>query len=203
MITIINYDAGNLRSVINAFDYLGIATEVTNDKKKILDAKKILLPGVGSFRRAIENIKSLDIFDSICEATLVKKTPILGICLGMQLLAKSSDEDKYSEGFGFIDGEIKKFNLSNQFQIPHVGFNSVQLNSKNSQLFSGIEDNSDFYFVHSFRLENSASSFVSGTTEYGEKFTAAFEQNNIFGAQFHPEKSQSNGLKMLHNFSKI
>lgn len=203
MITIINYKMGNLQSVQNAFDYLGFKSEIVNKPEQILNASKILLPGVGSFNQAMKNIHEMDLFEPICEMALNKKIPVLGICLGMQLLTKSSDENGFNQGFGFIDGEVSKFKLNKNYRVPHVGFNSVKINAANATLFKDIDDNSDFYFVHSYRLNNSTKNFVSGITEYGEKFIAAFEQNNIFGAQFHPEKSQSNGLKMLVNFAQL
>ena len=203
MITIINYKMGNLRSVHNALDYLGYKNEVVNEPEKILTADKLLLPGVGSFRQAMQNIKEMDLYEPICEMVLGKKIPILGICLGMQLLAKSSDEDGFTEGFGFIDDEVVKFNIDKSYRVPHVGFNSVTFNKNNATLFENLEDNTDFYFVHSYRMGAIDKPFVSGVCEYGEKFTAVFEQDNVFGTQFHPEKSQSNGLKMLINFAKL
>ncbi len=203
MITLINYKMGNLQSVQNALDYLEIASEVTDDPVKILQAEKIILPGVGSFNMAMNNIKALGLLDPIAEMAIQKKIPILGICLGMQLMAKSSDEDGFAAGFGFIDAEVKKFDPSKEYTVPHVGFNSVRFNSNNSTLFKGLGIEADFYFVHSFRFGFKDRPFVSGVTEYGEKFISAFEQDNIFGVQFHPEKSQSNGLKILDNFAKL
>lgn len=203
MITVINYKMGNLQSVRNALDYLGIASEIVSEPDKITKASKIILPGVGSFNQAMKNIRAMALYDPIYEMALNKKIPILGICLGMQLLTKSSDEDGYSDGFGFIDGVITKFNLDKKYSVPHVGFNSISFNKNNSTLFHGLEDFADFYFVHSYRMDYSEKPFVAGITEYGEKFTSAFEQENIFGAQFHPEKSQSNGLKFLNNFAKL
>lgn len=203
MITIVNYKMGNLRSVHNALDYLGFENEIVSEPEKILKAEKLLLPGVGSFRQAMENIKEMGLYEPICDMVLNKKIPILGICLGMQLLAKSSDEDGFTEGFGFIDDEVVKFDIDKKFRVPHVGFNSVILNKENSTLFKGLEDGTDFYFVHSYRLGNPDRPYVSGICDYGEKFTAAFEQDNVFGTQFHPEKSQSNGLKLLINFAKL
>ena len=194
---------GNLQSVINALDYLGISSEVTDSPSKILQAKKIILPGVGSFNRAMDNIRAMDLYSPIVDAVMQKKIPILGICLGMQLMAKSSNEDSFANGFGFIDSKIEKFNLTSEYRVPHVGFNSVDFDPDKSILFKGVVPNADFYFVHSFRMGFGEEKFVSGVVEYGEKFVAAFEQDNIFGVQFHPEKSQSNGLKILDNFSKL
>jgi len=203
VITIVNYKMGNLRSVHNAFDYLGFKNEIVSEPEKILKASKIILPGVGSFRQAMQNIKEMGLYEPLCEMVLEKKVPILGICLGMQLLAKSSEEDGFTEGFGFIDDEVINFDIDKKYRVPHVGFNSVNLNKNNSTLFKGLNDNTDFYFVHSYRLGKIDKPFVAGISEYGEKFTSAFEQDNVFGTQFHPEKSQSNGLKLLINFAEL
>ena len=203
MITIVNYKMGNLRSVHNALVYIGVKNEIVSEPGKIINAEKIILPGVGSFRQAMINIRDMGLFDPICESVLEKQTPILGICLGMQLLAKSSNEDGFTFGFDFIEDESVRFDINKSYRIPHVGFNSVELDQSNSTLFKGLNDHTDFYFVHSFRLGKIEMPFVSGVAEYGEKFTAALEKENIFGTQFHPEKSQSNGLKLLKNFSKL
>jgi len=203
MISIINYKMGNLRSVNNAFNYLGFENEIVSEPEKILKADKIVLPGVGSFRQAMKNIKSMGLYEPICEMVLKNKIPIIGICLGMQLLAKSSNEDGFTEGFGFIDDACVKFDIDKKYRIPHVGFNSVTINTNNATLFKGLKDNTDFYFVHSYRLGAIDKPFVSGICDYGEKFVASFEQDNVFGTQFHPEKSQSNGLKMLINFANL
>lgn len=202
MISIIDYKMGNISSLLNAFDYLGIKADVISAPSEIKYAKKLMLPGVGSFGQAMNNIKSMEILEVIKEAALVKKIPVLGICLGMQLLTRSSDEDGFSEGLGFIDAKIDKFTPSNEFPVPHVGFNSVKFNPSNSTLFQGLSDECDFYFVHSYRLKTNNNSFVAGTTNYGEDFCCAIEQDNIFGVQFHPEKSQNNGLMVLKNFSE-
>lgn len=202
MITIINYELGNIRSIINSYDYLKISTKVTSDKNVIKNANKIILPGVGSFKKAMSNIKKLGLEEIINELVLVKKIPVLGICLGMQLLTESSDEDGFTQGFGYIDGKISKFKSNLKLNIPHIGFNSVDVN-KNNILFKNIENNSDFYFVHSYKLKYENKNFETGLTDYGEKFISTFQKNNIFGVQFHPEKSQSNGLKLLQNFANL
>ena len=203
MITIVNYEMGNLRSVRNALNYLGFESKISDSPEEILNAEKIILPGVGSFRQAMENIKKMGLYEPICKKVLEDKTPILGICLGMQLLAKSSEEDGFTEGFGFIDGEVVKFDIDKKYRVPHVGFNSVTINPDNKTLFEGLKDRTDFYFVHSYRLSGVEKPFVSAICKYGEKFVASFEQDNVFGTQFHPEKSQSNGLKLLINFAKL
>ena len=202
MITVIDYKLGNIKSVLNAFKYLGITTQVTSDKNVIKNVTKIILPGVGSFKKAMNNIQKLGLEEIINELVLVKKIPVLGICLGMQLLTESSDEDGFTQGFGYIDGKISKFKSDLKLNIPHIGFNSVDVN-KNNILFKNIENNSDFYFVHSYKLKYEPKNFETGLTDYGEKFISTFQKNNIFGVQFHPEKSQSNGLKLLQNFANL
>jgi len=203
MIAIINYKMGNLQSVQNALDYLGIKNEIVSDPGKIQNASKIILPGVGSFRKAMRNIKEMGLYEPICDVVLKKKTPILGICLGMQLLAKSGEEDGLTDGFGFVDDHVGRFDIDKKYKVPHVGFNSVTVNRENSTLFNGLGEGTDFYFVHSFRLGDLSKPYMSSVTEYGENFISSFEHGNVFGTQFHPEKSQSNGLKLLLNFANL
>jgi glutamine amidotransferase len=194
---------GNSGSVVNALNYLGVTCEISSVPDKILRSSKIIIPGVGSFRQAMDNMRRMNLYDAICEAVLVKKIQILGICLGMQLFTQLGEEGGNTKGFGFIEGNISKFSEQINLRMPHVGFNSVKILNKDSLLFKGLETESDFYFVHSYRLGNSECPFIHATCEYGELFAAAVERDNIFGVQFHPEKSQSNGLKMLSNFSKL
>lgn len=197
-LVIIDYGMGNLKSIVSAFKYHGIDDiEITHDYMKIKKADKILLPGVGSFYKAMENIKSLGLQEILDEMVLDKKIPILGICLGMQLLCEFSDEDGGTNGFGYIKAKCNRFQSKN-IKIPHVGFNQVYTNEK-SVLFDGIESGSDFYFTHSYRLESNIE-INQSLCSYEEKFIAAYEVDNIFGTQFHPELSQINGLKLLKNF---
>jgi glutamine amidotransferase len=193
---------GNLKSIVNALNYLGYKHKIVDTPDEIQHAKKIILPGVGSFKQAMLNIKQMSLYDVIKEKVMKEKIPILGICLGMQLLGNSSTEDGFTKGLGFIDDEVIKFNTDKTNRIPHIGFNSVMLMRK-SILFLGLNNKTDFYFVHSFRFGDINKPFVTGICEYGETFTASIEKENIFGTQFHPEKSQSNGLKLLINFAKI
>ena len=194
---------GNIRSIVNALEYLGIPSYVTSSPKEILQSEKLILPGVGSYFAAMQNLQKMNLIESLNEVALIKKRPVLGICLGMQLLAESGIEDGEVKGLGWIPGHIKRFKFENpSHRIPHTGFNSVQFGSKNSQLYTSLENNSDFYFVHSYHMECD-SEYVSGFTEYHGRFVASVEKNNIYGTQFHPEKSQSNGLMMLRNFSRL
>ena len=196
---------GNLYSVKNAFNFINCETLVTDNFDKISNAKNLILPGVGSYKKAMEIIKSKKIDEAI-KKSIHNGSKILGICLGMQLLGKSSTEEEFTLGLGLVDNEVLKFedNEVSNFKIPHVGFNSVKYDQK-SKLFNKIKQNSDFYFVHSYRMKK----LVSKNNEkysyfnYGNDFVASFEKENIFGTQFHPEKSQSNGLILLQNFLDI
>ena len=197
-LVIIDYGMGNIKSVVSAFKYLNIDNIVISNKyDDIKTADKLLLPGVGSFFKAMENIKKLNLDTILKEVVLEDKKPILGICLGMQLLGSSSDEDGFTEGLNFIDAKCNKFDQSN-LKVPHVGFNQVTIN-KNSKLFSGVEDQSDFYFTHSYKMSTQKDITMSNCM-YGDSFIVAFEFNNIVGTQFHPELSQTNGLNILKKF---
>ncbi len=195
MIAIVDYGMGNLRSVQNALTYLGVDHLVTSDPAQIASSSAIIVPGVGSFRQAMQNLNDTGLAAAI--RTAAKEVPILGICLGMQLLADTGDEDGPSKGLGLIRGVVKRFH-DPQVRVPHIGFNAVQ-SSTNSVLFNGIP-HADFYFVHSYHFICDDASDIAGTATYGAPFVAAVERGTIFGTQFHPEKSQSNGLKVLKNF---
>jgi len=197
-ITIVDYGMGNIKSIIGALKYLEVdEIVVSNSLLEIASADKLILPGVGSFSMAMNNIKKLNIDTYLRDSVLVDKKPILGICLGMQLMGDSSTEDSYSHGLGFIKGSVSKFSESS-LKIPHMGFNQVKINN-NSKLFKGINNLSDFYFVHSFRM-TSDTNINQSTCTYNGEFIASYEQDNIAGVQFHPELSQTNGLKLLSNF---
>jgi len=197
-IAIIDYGMGNIFSIQNAIKYIGYDSVYTDDFGIIRSADKIILPGVGSFRKAMENILNKEIDKLLQEVVCERKTSLLGICLGMQLLAKSSTEDRFTEGLGFIDAKIDLINKYDNLKIPHVGFDEVNF-CKDSLLFNGIENASDFYFTHSYKM-TSANNHCNGTCNYGEEFIVSFEKENIYGTQFHPEKSQNNGLILLKNF---
>lgn len=200
MISIIDYKMGNLRSVQNALSFLGVQSKIVTSKIEILGSQKVILPGVGSFKQAMQNIQDLNLYEAIREVALVKKIPLLGICLGMQLLADAGEEDGYAEGLGLVAGKVCKLSVTNSsLKIPHVGFNGVY-HKAGSDLFKKLEDPTDFYFVHSYHFVVNEEEHISSYTVHGKRFVASVQNGNVFGTQFHPEKSQSNGLKLLKNF---
>ena len=203
-IILVDYGAGNLQSIANAINYLGYEAIVSSDPEKILSADQIVLPGVGSYHRAMENLSNQYIDIAIKEFVLHKKRKILGICLGMQLIGKSSTEGGLCGGLGILDFEVDEIVPSelSVFKVPHVGFNQV-LAPSGSMLFKGIPANSDFYFVHSYRVKTPMSGAICGICKYEDNFVASYEFENIYATQFHPEKSQTNGLILLSNFLKI
>lgn len=200
-IVVIDYGMGNLWSVSSALNYLGRKSVISGDPARVVRADALILPGVGSFRQAIEVLRANGLAEAITEAVLGRRRKILGICLGMQLFAESGSEDGLSQGLGFIPGVVDRF--SNEelgvLKVPHIGFNQVKA-SDNSRLFQGLGGSTDFYFVHSYRLLSKNLPGQSATCRYGVDFLAAYEHENIFATQFHPEKSQTNGLLLLKNF---
>ncbi|MFH1791314.1 MAG: imidazole glycerol phosphate synthase subunit HisH [Candidatus Omnitrophota bacterium] len=202
MIGIVNYRMGNIRSVVNALEYLGEESKVIDTPEQILKADKLILPGVGSFRVAMEHINAMGFFDALNEAVIGKRVPILGICLGMQLLAEDSDEDGLTPGFGWIPGNVRRFPVEILGKkVPHIGFNTAVFDPGRRGLFGRLGRQADFYFVHSYRFVcRKPERHVSSWTLYGERFASSVENENIYGMQFHPEKSQSNGLTVLRNF---
>jgi len=200
-VAIVNYQMGNVWSVISALKYLGAEAELVCDLKTLSQAEFIVLPGVGSFKKGMENLKKIGLDEAICSAVTKNKAKILGICLGMQLLGSQSTEDGKTNGLGLIANPVERFttNELGQNKIPHVGFNPVSFSEQNG-LFSDLPETSDFYFTHSYRMLVSNIEGRYATCSYGIDFLAAFEVDNICGAQFHPEKSQTNGLILLRNF---
>ena len=203
-IAIINYGYGNLHSVNQAFkkannDFdLNAEIEVTNNPNEINKADKIVLPGVGSFTDCLNAIRSIDgIYESLQEQVINKKKYFMGICVGMKLLADIGYENEKNDGFGWVSGTVEKMKVPLDFKIPHMGWNTIQF--KNNDLFKDIDENSDFYFVHSYEFKTVDENILA-TTNYASKVTAAIKKDNIFGTQFHPEKSHKNGLKLIKNF---
>ncbi|HXI13966.1 MAG TPA: imidazole glycerol phosphate synthase subunit HisH [Thermoanaerobaculia bacterium] len=204
MIAIVDYGMGNVRSVLNAFDYLGHDAVISSDPAVIEDAERIVLPGVGAFGDAIANLRSRGLVEVLHEQVLVKKKPFLGICLGMQLLAKSSTEHGLHEGLGWLDAEVVRFGNGNGslngLKIPHMGWNEIVPARDHPLLERLPAKQRSFYFVHSYHIICHDQTDSLASSEYGYKFTVAVHRENIFATQFHPEKSQDNGLQVLQNF---
>ena len=202
-VVIVDYGMGNIWSVFSALRYLGVEPTVSGDHNVVKSANTLVLPGVGSFRKAMETLKVKGLADALGEAVLIKRRKILGICLGMQLFADRSSEDGLCDGLGFFGGAVERFTPKEVggLKVPHVGFNVV-IPPAQSGLFKGVSSAADFYFVHSYRLLPSGLSGYETLCRYGVEFLAAYEQENIYATQFHPEKSQTNGLRLLANFIK-
>ena len=201
MIAIIDYGAGNMKSVEKALDFLGQETIVTGDAKQILSADKVILPGVGAFGDAMEHLKEKKL-DEVIRQVAAKGTPFLGICLGMQLLFDRSDEAPGVEGIGLLEGEILRIPKLGEMKIPHMGWNSLHFEN-NGRLFRGIQEQSYVYFVHSYYLKAKEETIVKASTEYGVHIHASVEKGNVFACQFHPEKSSDIGLQILKNFVEL
>ncbi|OUP00454.1 imidazole glycerol phosphate synthase subunit HisH [Drancourtella sp. An210] len=198
MIALIDYDAGNMRSVEKALIHLGEKPIVTRDREKILSADRIILPGVGSFGDAMENLEKFGLPDILKEA-VDSGIPLLGICLGMQVLFEESEESKGVKGLGFLKGKILRIPAKDGLKIPHMGWNSLEY-PREGRLFQDIPEHSYVYFVHSYYLKAEDEDIVTATADYGVKIHASVERGNIFGCQFHPEKSGEIGLQILKNF---
>ena len=201
MIALIDYDAGNLRSVEKALLSLGEEVLVTRDRTELLAADKVILPGVGNFGDAMEKLKAYDLVRVIQELAERGK-PFLGICLGLQLLFERSDEAPGVEGLGILKGEILRIPDKEGLKVPHIGWNSLHLQNE-GRLFRDLPEGSYVYFVHSYYLKAENPQIVKATTEYGVTIDASVEQGNVFACQFHPEKSSRVGLRILENFAKL
>lgn len=201
MTAIIDYDAGNIKSVEKALLFLGENAVITRDREELLSADRVILPGVGSFGDAMEKLHSYELTEVIHEI-VHKGTPFLGICLGLQLLFERSDECDGVQGLGLLPGEILRIPDAPGLKIPHIGWNSLKFPNK-GRLFEGIQEDAYVYFVHSFYLKAADEGIVTATTEYGTLIHASVEKDNIFACQFHPEKSSEVGLRILKNFLGI
>lgn len=201
MIAIIDYDAGNLKSVEKALISLGEKAIITREQEKLLNADKVILPGVGAFKDAMERLQEYHLVETIKEI-ISKGIPFLGICLGLQLLFESSEEADGVKGLAVLEGKIIKIPEKKDLKIPHMGWNSLEI-KPNSILFKGFEQKVYTYFVHSYYLQAKHREEVAATTEYSTLIDAAVEKNNIFACQFHPEKSGETGLRILKNFAEI
>ena len=201
MIAIIDYDAGNIRSVEKAMAKLGQEVWITRDRERIMNADKVILPGVGSFGDAMAHLREYNLVEVITDVVAEKK-PFLGICLGLQLLYESSEETPGVEGLGILKGKILKIPEQKDLKIPHMGWNSLHLQN-DGRLFRGIEQNPYVYFVHSYYLKAGEEETVKATTEYSVNIHASVEKDNVFACQFHPEKSGDLGLQILKNFAEL
>ena len=197
-ILIIDYKVGNHQSVANALARLGYNFRVSGNIEDILNARSYILPGVGAFAEAMNNLRQLGIVQPLQEQVIVCKKPILGICLGMQILADSSEENGFHEGLGWIKGRVLKLNSKKGFRIPHIGWNNLKI-IKKDPLFIKTEEYHNFYFDHSFHF-TCEDKYITALSNHGTDFVAAVQKDNIFGIQFHPEKSQNNGLKLFRSF---
>ena len=198
MIAIIDYDAGNIKSVEKALQYLGEEAVITRDREEILNSDKVILLGVGAFGDAMEKLHQYRLVDTIQEV-VDRRIPFLGICLGLQLMFESSDEAPGVEGLGLLPGKILRIPKKGDMKIPHMGWNDIKI-KEGAKLFAGLEDHPYVYFVHSYYLQADDPSIVAATTEYGVTIHASVEKDNIFACQFHPEKSSTVGLQILKNF---
>lgn len=203
MISIINYGMGNVGSVLNMFKRIGVQANIVNTSEEILKAEKILLPGVGAFGNAMNLIDEKGFRNALHVKALEEKIPMLGICLGMQLLTNGSEENKGIAGLGLIDADTIKFDLEDkELKIPHMGWNCI-FGSKENEFIKNLPDNPKYYFVHSYHVRCNNLNDELAYCNYGKPFTAMVQKDNIYGAQFHPEKSHKYGMKLLQNFANL
>ena len=206
-VTIVDYNSGNISSVINSFQEVAkdkVNIEVTSDLNKIKSSDKIVLPGQGSFKSCVDALNSIDgLVDALNDFVIGKKKPLFGICVGLQMFADIGYEEKETKGLGWISGKVSKIdNQNGQFKLPHIGWNEINI-VKEGKIFKDIENNSHMYFVHSYEFVPEDKNVISATTEYSSNIVCSVEKENIFGTQFHPEKSDKIGLKIIDNFIKL
>ena len=206
-VTIVDYNSGNISSVINSFKEVAkdkVNIEVTSDLSTIKTSDKVVLPGQGSFKSCIDGLKNISgLIDTLNEFALESKKPLLGICVGLQMFADIGYEEIETKGLGWIPGKVSKIdNQGGKFKLPHIGWNEINI-MKDSKIFKGIENNSHMYFVHSYEFVPEDKSVISATTDYSSDVVCAAEKENIFGTQFHPEKSDKFGLKIIDNFINL
>jgi len=206
-VTIVDYNSGNISSVINSFNEVAkdkVNIEVTSDLNKIKSCDKVVLPGQGSFKSCVDALNSINgLADTLNEVAISNKKPLLGICVGLQMFADVGYEEIETKGLGWISGKVVKINNQNgKFKLPHIGWNQLNIH-KNSKIFKDIENNSHMYFVHSYEFIPQDKSIISATTDYSSNIVCSIEKENIFGTQFHPEKSDKIGLKIIDNFINI
>ena len=206
-VTIVDYKSGNISSVINSFKEVAkgkVKIEVTSDLKKISSSDKVVLPGQGSFKSCIDALNTINgLVETLNDFALNNKKPLLGICVGLQMFADVGYEETETKGLSWISGKVSKINNQNgKYKLPHIGWNEVNI-IKDSKIFKNVENNSHMYFVHSYEFIPNDKSVISATTDYSSNHVCAVEEENIFGTQFHPEKSDKTGLKIIDNFIKL
>jgi imidazole glycerol-phosphate synthase subunit HisH len=206
-VTIVDYNSGNISSVINSFKEVAkdkINISVTSDLNKIKSSDKIVLPGQGSFKSCIDALRNINgLVDVLDESVKIKKKPLLGICVGLQMFADMSYEETGSKGLGWISGKVSKIdNKNGKYKLPHIGWNQINI-MKESKLFKNIKNNSHMYFVHSYEFKPDDKNLISATTDYSSNIVCSVEKGNLFGTQFHPEKSDKIGLQIIENFINI
>ena len=206
-ITIVDYNSGNLSSVINSFKEVAkdkVTIEVTSDLNKIKSSDKVVLPGQGSFKSCVDALNKINgLTDSLNEFAINNKKPLLGICVGLQMFADIGYEETETKGLGWISGKVSKIdNQGGQFKLPHIGWNQINI-IKDSKIFQNIENHSHMYFVHSYEFVPNEKNVISATTDYSSNIVCSVEKENIFGTQFHPEKSDKIGLKIINNFISL
>ena len=206
-VTIVDYNSGNISSVINSFKEVAkgkVSIEVTSDLGKIKSSDKLVLPGQGSFKSCIDALKNINgLVDTLNEFAINNKKPLLGICVGLQMFASTGYEETETKGLGWISGKVSKINNQNgKYKLPHIGWNQINI-VKESKIFKSIENNSHMYFVHSYEFIPEDKNVISATTDYSSSIVSSVEKENIFGTQFHPEKSDKYGLKIIDNFINL
>ena len=206
-VTIVDYQSGNISSVINSFNEVAkgkVNLEVTSDIKKIESSDKIVLPGQGSFKSCVDSLNSISgLVETLKEFAIINNKPLLGICVGLQMFADVGYEEAETKGLGWIPGKVSKIdNQNGKFKLPHIGWNEIEI-QKESKIFKDIKNKSHMYFVHSYEFIPEDKSVISATTDYSSKIVCSIERDNLFGTQFHPEKSDKKGLKIIENFIKL
>ena len=206
-VTIVDYQSGNISSVINSFTEIAkgkVNLEVTSDIKKIKFSDKIVLPGQGSFKSCVDSLNNIDgLVETLNEFVITNKKPLLGICVGLQMFADVGYEEAETKGLSWIPGKVSKIdNQKGKFKLPHIGWNEIEIKKK-SKILKDIKDKSHMYFVHSYEFIPEDKTVISATTDYSTKIVCAVERDNLFGTQFHPEKSDKSGLKIIYNFLKL
>ena len=206
-VTIVDYQSGNISSVINSFTEVvkgKVNLEVSSDIKKIKSSDKIVLPGQGSFKSCVDSLNSISgLVETLKEFAIINNKPLLGICVGLQMFADVGYEEAETKGLGWIPGKVSKIdNQNGKFKLPHIGWNEIEI-QKESKIFKDIKNKSHMYFVHSYEFIPEDKSVISATTDYSSKIVCSIERDNLFGTQFHPEKSDKKGLKIIENFIKL